>query len=429
MRLPAPTLTYPGADGGIQLEQELRLGVIGLGDRAVSLLGIFRRVHSRLRVVAVADPDEDGARQRLRDAELPERDAAFFADADEMLGHAGDFDALLIGSPCNTHTPQAVKAAPAGLPLYLEKPVATSYEQIVALRDAYRGRERSVVVSFPLRVTSLFRKVMEVVESGRLGAVNQVQAVNYVPYGGVYYASPAYREFDVTGGMWLQKATHDFDYLNALLGVPAAVSAVMNRKAYGGDMPHGLRCSGCELAATCLESPQGVARRGDDGGIGTGDHFCVYGDGIELQDAGAALVAYEGGAHTAYTQNFLSRRSAASRGATITGYQATLSFDWYEGDVTVIDHHRDRVDSIRFTETSGHLGGDEALARNFVDVCLGRDESRTGLASGLLSSAMCLAARKSAHSQRWTPVGDVYSDTFPDGAVLVEPTPAHVEPI
>ena len=194
-------------------------------------------------------------------------------------------------------------------------------------------------------------------------------------------------------------------------------------------MPHRLRCSGCELAATCLESPHGVARRGDDGGVGTGDHFCVYGDGIELQDAGAALVAYEGGAHAAYTQNFLSRRSAASRGATITGYQATLSFDWYEGDVTVIDHHRDRVDSIRFTETSGHLGGDEALARNFVDVCLGRDESRTGLASGLLSSAMCLAARESAHSQRWTPVGDVYSDTFPDGAVLVEPTPAHVEPI
>jgi predicted dehydrogenase len=167
-----------------------------------------------------------------------------------MLGHAGDLDALMIGTRCNIHTPMAVKAASTGLPLYLEKPVAISQEQIAALRDAYRGREKSVVVSFPMRVTPLFQAVMEVVESGRLGVVNQVQAVNYVPYGGVYYARETYRDFDVTGGMWLQKATHDFDYLNALLGVPTAVSAVMTRKAYGGGMPHDLRCSACDRAGT-----------------------------------------------------------------------------------------------------------------------------------------------------------------------------------
>jgi predicted dehydrogenase len=252
-----------------------------------------------------------------------------------MLGHAGDLDALMIGTRCNIHTPMAVKAASTGLPLYLEKPVAISQEQIAALRDAYRGREKSVVVSFPMRVTPLFQAVMEVVESGRLGVVNQVQAVNYVPYGGVYYARETYRDFDVTGGMWLQKATHDFDYLNALLGVPTAVSAVMTRKAYGGGMPHDLRCSACDRAGTCLESPTGVARRGDDGGVGTSDHLCVFGDGIELQDAGAALISYEEGTHASYTQNFLSRRSAGSRGATITGYQATLSFDWYVGTVRV----------------------------------------------------------------------------------------------
>ena len=77
------------------MDKKLRLGVIGLGGRAASLLGVFRRVHSGLRVAAVADLDRDGALRRLRDAELPERDTAFFTDADEMLGHAGDLDALL----------------------------------------------------------------------------------------------------------------------------------------------------------------------------------------------------------------------------------------------------------------------------------------------------------------------------------------------
>ena len=408
--------------------EKLNLGVIGLGRRAASLLTVFRSVHSGVRVSAVADPDRDGALERLRGAELLEQDTAFFADADELLDHAGDFDALLIGTRCNIHTPMAVKAASTGLPLYLEKPVAVSYEQVAALRDAYRGREKSVVVSFPMRMTPLFRAVMEVVESGRLGTVNQVQAVNYVPYGGTYYSLPTYRDVEVTGGLWLQKATHDFDYVNTLLGAPTSISAVMTRMAYGGDMPHGLRCSGCDRAHTCPESPAGIARRGDDGGVGTGDHLCVFGDGIKLQDAGAALIAYENGAHASYTQNFLSRRTAGSRGATITGYEATLSFDWYTETVTVIDHHRDRVDSSRVRATTGHLGGDEALARNFFEVCMGRDESRTDLAAGLLSATMCLAARESAHTQRWTPIGDVYSETFPDRGARIEPTPAHVEP-
>ena len=67
------------------MERKLNLGVIGLGGRAASLLGVFRRVHSDLRVAAVADPDRDGARRRLRGAEMPERDTAFFMDADGLL--------------------------------------------------------------------------------------------------------------------------------------------------------------------------------------------------------------------------------------------------------------------------------------------------------------------------------------------------------
>jgi len=75
----------------------------------------------------------------------------------------------------------------------------------------------SVVVSFPLRVTPLFQKVLEIVRSGRIGDINQVVAHNFVPYGGVYFGH-WYRDFAASGGLFLQKATHDFDYLNLLPG-------------------------------------------------------------------------------------------------------------------------------------------------------------------------------------------------------------------
>ena len=37
-------------------------------------------------------------------------------------------------------------------------------------------------------------------------------------------------------------------------------------------------------------------------------------------------------------QNFVSRLNAASRGATITGYKATVAFDWYTNRIHVMDH-------------------------------------------------------------------------------------------
>jgi predicted dehydrogenase len=335
----------------------------------------------------------------------------------------------MIGSSCNYHTPLAVKVAETGLPLFLEKPVSISNQQVEALREAYAGREKSVVVSFPLRFTPLFKAAIEIVRSGELGTISQVQAINNVPYGWVYYGMPAFREYETSQGLWLQKATHDFDYLNQVLGRPTAVTAMMSRTVYGGDMPHDLSCSACDLSRTCPESPEGMELRGNHGNTVVGDHPCVFSEKIAHQDAGSAIVQYEGGVHAAYSQNFVSRRSAATRGATVTGYKATLSFDWYTQRLRLIDHHGDRQEEQEVKVTTGHMGGDEALLRNFVDVCRGHDESRSDLTAGLTSATMCLAARESVHRQAWAPILDVRNSEFPDPSLSIEPTPNDLEPL
>ena len=409
------------------MDRKLNLGVIGMGGRATSLLGIFQKVYPRLELAAVADPDMGGVQQRLQHGGLAGQSPRLFPDAEQMLEDADGLDGILIGTRCNLHTPLAVKVASTGLPLYLEKPVAISWNQIVELRDAYRGREKSVVVSFPIRSTPLFAAVIDIVRSQRIGTINQVQAINNVPYGAEYFASPTYRDHEVTGGLWLQKATHDFDYLNNILGRPTMITAMMSRKVYGGDKPNGLWCSRCDIADTCPESPLGLERRGDEL-VRLGDHSCVFGDGIKHQDAGSALIMYENGAHASYSQNFVSRRSAATRGAIITGDRATISFDWYTETLRLVDHDSDRVDESVVSATTGHMGGDEVLVRNFVDVCLQRDEAQSDLEAGLLSAVMCLAARVSAHQQRWLAVGDIRSSEFPEAAASSHPTPANLEP-
>src|ERR1700685_3250688 len=157
----------------------IRLAVIGAGLRASSMLARMHRADPQVRVVAVADPNVTGAQNSLRAVGAPAEDATFFPSGEALLAEADHLDGIVLGTRCNLHAPLAVKVASTGLPLYLEKPVGISMEQLRVLREAYAGREASVVVAFPLRMSPLFQKVMEIVRSGRLGAINQVFAYNF----------------------------------------------------------------------------------------------------------------------------------------------------------------------------------------------------------------------------------------------------------
>jgi predicted dehydrogenase len=385
-----------------------RLAVIGLGHRAAAMIASMQAADPGVSVRAVADPDTEGAGRRL--AMVGNAGARLYPSADAMLEDPADYDGIVIGTRCHLHTRMAIKVAAAGLPLFLEKPVAISREELGPLREAFRGREDEVAVSFPLRHTPLFSKVLEVVRSDALGTVNQIQAVNNVPYGGVYFGQ-WYRNHDQTGGLWLQKATHDFDCINLLAGSrPAFIAAMESRKVYGGEKPHDLRCSACDETETCPESPQNLALKGDDGGMyqdsdDRTDHWCAFSRGIRNHDAGSALIMYENGIHASYSQNFLSRRSAYKRGATIIGYEATLEFDMAPMELRIIHHRSEKVEQIQVdVEDDGHAGGDLILAESFLDLIKGRSSPNASLRDGLLSAAMCLAARESARTKTFQPV-------------------------
>jgi predicted dehydrogenase len=373
----------------------IRLGVIGMGRRSAHLTAILQQLDSEVQLSAVADPSPEAARFRLAEVKVTDFPAHIDRSAEALLERSSEIDALMIGSNCDSHAAIGVACAAVGLPLFMEKPVAISRSQLEDLAAAFAGRESNVVVSFPLRMTPLFQRVLQIVRSGRLGVINQVQAFNYVPYGGVYFTQ-WYRDYEVTGGLWLQKATHDFDYINQLVqAAPVSIAAVGSHLLFGGEMPPDMRCSTCDRTETCLESPRWIAERGDDGGMGYEDHACAFSSSIRHHDAGSALITYNNGAHVAYSQNFATRRSAASRGARVTGYRGTLQFDWYKDSITVVDHHSNLVDEIKATGSGEHHGGDTVLMRNFLDVIRQLDLPHTSLADGILSASMCVAAQSS----------------------------------
>ena len=207
---------------------------------------------------------------------LPERFAgAPFYGSVGALNRGARPTALLVGTRCHLHTEYAIEVADLDLPLFLEKPVSISMEQARRLEAAYAGRYERVVVSFPLRVfvaDGADRRAHSLRCS--VGSPEHISATNYVSYGTVYWEQ-GYRNFTITGGLFLQKATHDFDYIAMLMGSPIVQVAAMGNygRVFGGDKPPGLRCSACDETATCPESPENRRRNG----LRTADdHLCLF---------------------------------------------------------------------------------------------------------------------------------------------------------
>lgn len=365
----------------------MRIGIIGYGTRVRGVFAELSKLDPSCRIVAIADPRKDEIKPLLTYDNADQIE--WFEGEDELLENV-ELDGVVVGTRCNLHTEIALKVLKRNLPLFLEKPVATTYDDLFRLKAGYEASKSQVVVSFPLRNTPLVKLAKEIIDSGKIGTVEHVQAVNNVPYGGVYYHN-WYRDEKITGGLFLQKATHDFNYINYLVGQnPVAVCAMKSKQIFKGDKQAGLKCTDCEEKHTCPES----SLNHDLG------EYCSFAEDTGNEDSGSALIRYDTGMHVSYSQNFFARRGAGKRGARLLGYKGTLEFDWYTSELKVFMHHEARVETHQLDANAydGHGGGDTKLLLNFTRIMQGLEQSATPLEDGLLSALLCLKANESANT-------------------------------
>lgn len=373
----------------------MNIGIIGCGDRAAEVLKAMLDFDMGARIKAITDINIDMARQALAQKGVDGGNISFYTDADEMLDKEM-LDGILVGTRCSLHTKMALKVLHRNIPLYLEKPVATNMEDLKLLKKSVSESKSEIVVSFPLRVTPLVKLAKEIVQSGRIGTIEHVQAVNNVPYGGVYFHG-WYRDGGETGGLFLQKATHDFDYINYLLDLkPVTICAMKSKQIFKGERNKGLLCADCVDSQTCPEGPFVMKYIKNDTAHG---EMCCFAEDTGNEDSGSALIKYETGLHVSYSQNFFARKGAAARGARLLGYKGALEFDWYKDELKVFMHDSPRIETYKMDSAGmSHGGGDNALAYNFIKVMQGREKSIAPIEAGLLSALLCLKARESAEN-------------------------------
>lgn len=370
-----------------------KIGFIGYGLRSRTMMKAFDAIEADLDVTAICDPRAAQIREETTG------DARFFntlyvENAEELLRQPG-LDGVFIGTRCSLHADLAAKVLESGIPLYLEKPVCINEAQYDHLKAAAEGKTDRVVVSFPLRVSPLVREMKHIVDSGLLGKLTMVQAVNNVPYGSVYYHS-WYRDPRETGGLFLQKATHDVDYIAYLTGeTPKTAFAETAKLHYKGDKPARLRCPDCAEYQTCRESSYVVKHVLKE--EVTGD-ACCFAEDTGNEDGASAIFTLPSGAIVSYNQNFVVKKGAARRGCRLIGTDASVEFDFYTGEIR--EDRYDMPQTVTHVFQSGahsHFGGDESLALEFLALMEGK-KPNSDLRAGLNSAAVCLAAKRSSES-------------------------------
>ena len=380
----------------------LRVGIIGYGGRISHVAKAMGAFGIPYRVVGIVDPRAEEI-ESAADPFLS--DCVFYPSAEEMLSTA-QLDGVMIGTRCYLHTEMACKVAPYHLPLFLEKPVAITFDQIKALDLAFRDYRAPTVVSLPLRFSPIAQTVKEMIDGGVIGEVEQVVAFNDMNFGSGYFRG-WHRHIEQGGGVWLNMATHDFDYMAYLLGQkPRLLCAIKAQRVYGGDKPFDLRCADCREQETCPDSPFNLFYQGFRGeAVDTQSKaLCVFAEGIPLQDMGSCLVEYENGAQASYTQNLFVRFNAGRRGARLYGYHGTIHFDWSQGQIQVYKHRSPVVETIDFTGKMQRAEGDSELYLEFLRAMRDGGPSRCPLSAGIESALTCLWARESCETHRFCQV-------------------------
>ena len=367
----------------------LSIGVIGYGGRMNTVANEIKKT-GKAKIVAITDTNISAVKEKY----VSDEAVRFYTDAEEMI-KSESLDGLCIGTRCDSHTEYTLLAAKYNLPLFLEKPVCTSYEDLARLKAIPREYGERVVVSFPLRLSQAVLYVKEIIDSGKLGKIEHVQAYNNVPYARGYYHK-WYRDESITGGLFLQKATHDLDYICYLLGdlKPVRVCAMKSKQIFKGDKPAGLLCENCAEAKECPESPENVRKNNDGYEIGK---YCCFATDTGNEDSGSAIIEFDSGMHVVYSQDFITRNKAGKRGARLIGYKGTIEFDWFSDEVVIYNHLQNVTERHTLGKTlEGHFGGDARLVESFVGVMLGESASVSSLSDGILSAELCLGAKKSS---------------------------------
>ncbi len=394
---------------------------LGFGARAQSYANYLFTNENAFEIAAVAEP-----KNHLRDLAkekygCPEN--MLFEDLKNLLAQGVLGDLLFVCTQDNFHVEPAIAALKVGYRhLMVEKPIDKDIELCKKLSQAAKEYDAKVQVCHSLRYTSFYRKLKDLLDSGKIG---QLISLNHIePVNTFHYAHSFVRgdwSHDSSSPMILAKSCHDTDLLVWLTG-----KNCLSLSSYGAltffkekNAPEGAtdRCieacphtQSCPYSATKylteykehLFREYAVEKEGFTNIIEAlkfGRYGkCVYKCQNNVVDHQTVNMLFEDEITATFTMcafsNFGRETHLMGSMGEIRAYMNESRIDFYDfssgNTETYVIRHNDSL----------HSGADYTLVDDFVASYLGKKESVTPVHEAIQSHVMCIAAERSRLENR-----------------------------
>ena len=195
----------------------VRIAVLGAG-RIGKIHAANAAASQRAKLVAVADPF-GGAASDL----AGELSCESSRDPLAVIERP-DIDAVIVGTPTDTHVDLTLRAVRAGKAVLCEKPIDLDIARVDAAIAEIERLQGRVMVAFNRRFDPTARRAHRSIRAGEVGEVRQVLITSRDP------GLPSREYLRHSGGVFRDMVIHDFDMARWLLGEePVAITAAASR--------------------------------------------------------------------------------------------------------------------------------------------------------------------------------------------------------
>ncbi|WP_405248390.1 Gfo/Idh/MocA family protein [Cellulophaga sp. Asnod2-G02] len=196
--------------------QKLRWGIIGCGAVTEVKSGPLYQLTSGFSLDAVMRRDLQKAEDYAKRHGVPH----FFKDVENIINNP-EIDAVYIATPPDTHKLYGLMVAKAGKPCCIEKPLAPSYEDGVAIVKAFKAKKVPLFVAYYRRSLPRFLQVEKWLKEDKIGEIRHINWSFSKPANDIDLSRTYNWRTDAKiapGGYFDDLASHGLDLFAYLLG-------------------------------------------------------------------------------------------------------------------------------------------------------------------------------------------------------------------
>ncbi|MAF50135.1 MAG: Gfo/Idh/MocA family oxidoreductase [Rhodospirillales bacterium] len=245
--------------------ETVRLASLGLGWWSDELAAAVGRAEG-VEIAACFTRSEDKRRA------FAEKFDCRAASSYEEILEDPDIDGIVNTTPNNVHLETTRQAAEAGKHVFLDKPIANSVGEGLAIAALCRDAKVKLSIGFQRRRETHFRWVKEQIEAGEFGFLVQAEAnISRNRLGQFEAGHWRYTAEGMPGGVMLQIGPHYVDVLEMLIGPVTEVSGMLSQLALPGDNP--------DVAGLVMKHEGGAVSTLNAGYASAGEHYVmnIYG--------------------------------------------------------------------------------------------------------------------------------------------------------